>query len=151
MFSGIDDPRQWVLPKVIVEQSERCPDRIAVRTVDGETLTYGELATQASQVAGLLASLGVEATSRVAILASNSLDFVRAWAGVQRLGATAVLLNTELMGDFLLHPLQDSAPSLLVIEARLLPRLEAVHKGVPALERVLTIGGNRTDRDAFDA
>ena len=151
MFSGIDDPRQWVLPKVIVEQSERCPDRIAVRTVDGETLTYGELATQASQVAGLLASLGVEATSRVAILASNSLDFVRAWAGVQRLGATAVLLNTELMGDFLLHPLQDSAPSLLVIEARLLPRLEAVHKGVPALVRVLTIGGNRTDRDAFDA
>lgn len=150
VYSGVDDPREWVLARALQEQAERAGDTVAVRMTSGEALTYAELAEQSARVATMLSGLGLAAGDRVAIMASNSLDFVRVWAGVQRLGAAAVLLNPELMGDFLLHPLSDATPDLLVIDAGLLDRFETLQALLPSLDRVVVIGDAPNGHAAFN-
>src|SRR3546814_6204080 len=75
--------------------------------VGGGTLSYRELDDAAARVAGMLHDQGVRPGDRVAIMVPSGPDFLRAWAGVGRLGAVAAVLNCELKGTFLAHPLVD--------------------------------------------
>ncbi len=145
MYSGIDDPTAWLLPRVIAEQALAMGDATAVSMAGGEFLSYAQLADQAARVAGMLADMGVRPGDRVAILIPNSLDFIRAWAGLGRLGATCVFLNPELIGQFLLHPLRDSEPRVLIVDHSLLGRLADLGSERPAFEHVLIVGGAADD------
>jgi crotonobetaine/carnitine-CoA ligase len=140
MYSAGEDVRRWVLPLVLEEQARTKPDQTFVSIVDGDSLTYGALHHQAAQVAGLLRQFDVQPGDRVAIMLPNGLDIVRAWAGVGRLGAVAVMINTELVGSFLAHPLNDAQPHLLIIHADYLDRLEALGAPPPSVEHILIVG-----------
>src|SRR3546814_1070799 len=63
-------------------------------------------------------------------------DFLRAWAGVGRLGAVAVVLNCELKGTFLAHPLVDSGARFFVVDPTFVGRLE----GLSVALTILTTG-----------
>jgi crotonobetaine/carnitine-CoA ligase len=141
MYSGVPDQRRWVLPVVLEEQAETRGDQTFVTMTTGERLTYRELRDQAAQVAGMLAANGAGAGDRVALMLPNGLDFLRAWAGIGRLAATAVLLNNELTGSFLAHPLADSAPKMLIIDASFLPRLEGLEASLASVETIFVVGG----------
>lgn len=139
-YTGLDDPDRWVLPAVLAEQAARCPEACWIETTGGETLSFGQAAADADRVAGFFAGLGVGPGDHVAVMLPNGLDIVRAWLGLGRLGAVAVLLNTELSGAFLRHPLQNCGAATAVVDATLLPAFEAAAQGVPALCRVLVAG-----------
>jgi crotonobetaine/carnitine-CoA ligase len=142
MYSEVHDPRQWVLPAVIDEQANVRGDQRFATMVGGASLTYRELRDDAAQVAGLLESLGLGRGDRVAIMLPSGLDFIRAWAGIGRLGATAVMLNVELAGSFLAHPIVDSAPQALIIDAAYLPALADIRAVLPAFKHVLVAGAS---------
>jgi crotonobetaine/carnitine-CoA ligase len=149
MYSAGEDVQRWVLPLVLEEQARTRPDQAFVSVVDGDSLTYGALHDQAAQVAGLLQQLGVQAGDRVAIMLPNGLDIVRAWAGVGRLGAVAVMINTELVGSFLAHPLNDAQPRLLIVHADYLDRLEALGASPPSVEHLLVVGAMDRTSSAY--
>ncbi|GGN93965.1 hypothetical protein GCM10011579_092990 [Streptomyces albiflavescens] len=67
-------------------------DRIALE-VDGEELTYAELAELAGRIAGLLIRRCGTVPSRVGLLAGRDLPAYAGYLAVQRLGATVVPLN----------------------------------------------------------
>jgi crotonobetaine/carnitine-CoA ligase len=155
VYADPHDPARWVLPAVIEAQADLRGDQPFVSMVDGDELSFRQVRDQAAQVAGMLAGLGAAAGDRIAIMLPNGLDFVRAWSGVGRLGAVAVLLNTELTGPFLAHPLADSAPRMLIIDAGYLDRLEDIRAGLPPIEQVVIVGQVPGDAPAgshrFDA
>ncbi len=140
MYSGAHDPRLWVIPAVIEEQANRRGDQPFVSMVGGESMNYRELRDAAAQVAGMLAGLGFAPGGRAALMLPNGLDFLRAWAGVNRLGGTTVLLNTELSGTFLAHPIADSQPDILIIDAAYLPGLEQIRATLPVIKHVIVVG-----------
>lgn len=133
MFSGVSDHVRWTFPAVVEEQAEACGDAPFVTMTTGEVLAYRQLRDDAARIAGMLAAAGAGPGDRIALLLPNGIDFLRAWAGIGRLGATAVILNSELTGCFLTHPLVDSAPSIVIVDAQYLSRLD------PALLDVCTI------------
>ena len=137
-YSGLADPERWVLPAVLLAQADETPDALWIRMVDGDGLTFAEAAMDARRVAGWLAGLGVAPGERVAVMAANSLDFVRAWMGLGMLGAVAVLLNTELCGPFLAHQLAQSDATLVIVDAALADTVDAV--ALPGLRRMAIIG-----------
>lgn len=124
MYSGISDQRRWTFPFVIAEQAALLGDSPFVTMTTGETLSYRQLRDDAAKVGGMLAAAGARAGDRIALMLPGGLDFLRAWAGIGRIGATAVILNSELTGSFLTHPLVDSAPSILIIDAQYASRLD---------------------------
>mgnify|MGYP003575700276 CR=1 FL=1 len=85
----------------------------------------------------MFADLGIGAGDHVALMLPTGLDFLRAWFGLTRLGAVAVLLNTELTGDFLAHPIVDSSPRALIIDPLFAARLEEIRPAIPAIPHVL--------------
>jgi crotonobetaine/carnitine-CoA ligase len=148
MYRDIHDPARWCLPAVLEEHAEAQGERCFAAIVGGASLTYAELRDDAAKVAAMLVRLGVEPGDRVAIMLPNSLDFLRAWCGVGRLGAVAVLLNTELSGAFLAYPLTDSAARLLIVDAAYLPRLVDVAPAGPASDQIIVVG-DRGESDDY--
>ncbi len=151
MYSGADDPQRWIMPMVLAEQARKRFGQTFVSTVEGETLTFAELNEQANRVAGLLQRKGISAGDRVALLLPNGLDFIRAWAGIGRLGAVAVMINTELTQSFLIHPLRDARPSALIIHDSFLESLEAIRGSLPEIPILLVAGEPAASgHDRFD-
>ncbi len=139
MFSGMNDPSRWVLPVVLDEMASRLPEGRWIETTTGEHFDFKQAATDMHRVSGYLAQLGVEHGDRVAVLMGSSLDFVRAWLGITRFGAVAVLLNPELSGPFLLHQLNNAGASLAVVDEALMPELQAVEGDLAHLKRVIVV------------
>jgi len=86
------------LASVLAESARRTPDRLAL--VEGELrVGYGDLWRQARQHAAALAERGVRPGDRVALVAPNVADFVRAYYGILAVGGVVVpvptLLNAE--------------------------------------------------------
>ncbi|MFM1987108.1 MAG: hypothetical protein RJA99_65 [Pseudomonadota bacterium] len=150
-YSGFDDPASWVLPAVLAEQARRSPGASWIETTGGERASFGEMAADVGRVAGWFASLGVVPGEHVAVMLPNGLDFVRVWLGLGRLGAVAVLLNTELSGAFLEHPLRDCGATLAVVDAALRPAFDEAARAVPALRRVVTPGADAGQAAAASA
>jgi crotonobetaine/carnitine-CoA ligase len=140
MYSGLDDTDRWVLPQVLAEQAARRPDATWIETTDGDATSFAAAHADAARVAGWLASLGVSPGDHVAVMLPNGLDFVRAWLGLGRLGAVAVLLNTELTGAFLRHPLADCGATVAIVDASLRVAFDEAATDVPAIRRVVTVG-----------
>ena len=140
MFSGIGDHFSWVLPRALAEAARQKTGQIWLRCSDGEALTFEQAARDAEKVAGYLQALGVRPGDPVALMMGNGIDFVRAWAGIGRLGAVAVLLNTELQGVFLEHQLSNAGARLAITSPQQLPAIMDVSAQVPTLEDVLVTG-----------
>lgn len=140
MWTGADDPARWVLPSLLAEQAAVRPDLVWFSTTDGESLTWRQAAEDVDRAAGFFSAIGVRGGDRVALFLPNGTAFLRAWLGLGRLGATAVLLNTELRGSFLRHQLVNSEVELAVVDGSLLEAVLAVAAEVPGLRRVVVVG-----------
>jgi len=140
VFSAMDDHTRWVLPLALEDAAARHAEKVWLRFDDGQALTFAQAAREAQQVAEYLYRLGVRPGDHVALMLGNCADFVRAWSGIGRLGAVAVLLNTELKDAFLAHPLDNSQAKLLITGAELLPAVRDVAARLPDLQTILVCG-----------
>ncbi|MFC7517854.1 AMP-binding protein [Herbaspirillum sp. GCM10030257] len=145
-YSGFNDPDRWVLPAVLAEQAKRQPDANWIETTDGEHCTFGEAWRDARKAAGWFVSQGVRPRDRVAVMMGNHLDFVRAWLGLGVLGATAVLLNTELQGAFLAHQLRNCEATLALVDGTLVEAVDGISPDVPTLQRLAVSGARKETR-----
>ncbi|MGJ7494728.1 class I adenylate-forming enzyme family protein [Variovorax sp. RT4R15] len=101
---------------------QRCPDKTALTHV-GETgarsHTHAQLANGIALQAAALARRGIGRGDRVALLAPNSDQLVRAILACWWLGAVACPLNIRWSTPELAHALQDSEASLLLVDETL--------------------------------
>jgi crotonobetaine/carnitine-CoA ligase len=139
-YAGIGDPARATLIDALEWHGVCRPDDAWVRCVGGTELSFGHALAEARQVAGLMASLGVAPGERVIVMLPNGLDFIRVWLGLGRLGAVAVLLNTELHGRFLEHQLGNCEATMAVVDASLLPAFGAACRAVPRITHIVVAG-----------
>ncbi|AIG75421.1 Conserved putative membrane protein [Amycolatopsis japonica] len=114
------------------------PDKPALRYL-GETTTWAELSRRSLQLAAALAARGVTEGDRVATLTLNHPWFVETVFAANSLGAMAVPLSFRLAPAELDYILADCTPSAVVVDARLLPLLDAAPNAA-SIETVLVIG-----------
>ena len=98
------------------------PDGMALIDPD-DRLTYAQVAARVERLAANLATYGINARDRVALLLGNGAPFVIALLACTRLGAIAVPLNVREQQDGLAYMLLQSGSRLLIYEAELAPRL----------------------------
>ena len=152
MYSGLRDRHRWVLPEVLGEQARKRPGNCWIEMTDGGTLTFGQADAEVSRVAGFLAGLGVKPGDMVAVFLPNGLDFVRVWLGLGRLGAVAVLLNTDLTGSFLHHQLESCGAALAVVDRVRLDALRSIGGGLTHLRRIIVVDAEKPfDAGPFEA
>ncbi|MEU6201000.1 long-chain fatty acid--CoA ligase [Streptomyces sp. NPDC047061] len=98
----------------LAETALRHPDRPALR-FGTAVLTYAELDTAASRVAGMLRAEGMAAGDRVGVMLPNVPAFVALYYGVLRAGGVVVPMNPLLKAREIEHYLVDSGAGRLFV------------------------------------
>jgi len=106
----------------------------------GETHTYEEFDRASNRFAHSLQELGLVAGAPIVSMLDNNVDAVTTWIAANKISVISVPLNTALIGQFLRHQIEDAGATVLVCEARYLPRVLAIEGELTALKTVLVRG-----------
>jgi crotonobetaine/carnitine-CoA ligase len=128
----------WLLEELFATAAAH-PSRVFLR-MPRRVMTYGDTATQIRRVAAGLRDLGVVAGCKVALFMRNRPEHVVATFAISQIGGVAVPLNTDLVGQFLLHPMTVADCRYVVVEAELVSRLRQVLDGLPDLHTMVVVG-----------
>lgn len=117
--------------------AKRYPQRIALVFGDA-TMSYGQLDNSANRLASRLASHGVVAGDRVALLAENCIEYPVAVFAVLKLGAALVPLNFRYRPEEVAYVLKDATPRCLLVgrgyESLAAQATASLHTAVSVLE-----------------
>jgi len=87
---------------IVAAQAKKTPDAPAIIHAEGE-LSYAALDARANRYAHWAIRQGVRHGDAVALLMENRPDFICAWLGLFKAGASVALINTNLTGQALAH------------------------------------------------
>ncbi|MEF8790348.1 MAG: AMP-binding protein [Haloarculaceae archaeon] len=134
------------LKSVFEKSLEKHADRTAVRFAD-ESLTYAELDRRANAVARGLAERGVGPNDRVALVLTNTVEYLLADLGVIKAGATKIPLNDSLTADEFEYMLSDSRAGTVVCGTAFVETVAGMRDSLPHLETVVGVddGGGLPD------
>lgn len=103
-----------IMPHWLNKQAFLLPEKLAIESSDGRSLTFLQLKRASTSFARKLAMLGVGKHSKIAILSNNHLDLVIAIHALSYLQAVIVFLNTRLTKTELEYQLEQSGASLVI-------------------------------------
>mgnify|MGYP001198384176 CR=1 FL=1 len=129
-------------------RAQLSPDKIAIRdTITGRDVTYAAWNAQANQTANYLRALGVQAGDRVAVYATNSMDYLDVWMACGKIGAVLQNLNWRLAVGELEGLLRDAAPVVLVYSGEFVEPVNRLRDRVPGLRHGIALGERADDAD----
>jgi long-chain acyl-CoA synthetase len=116
------------------------PERAAVITSSGRTVTFGELEARSCQLAQALFAYGLRVGDKVAVLLVNDHRTHEVAWGLQRSGLFLTFINTHLTVDEAAYIVNDCGARVLIASATLAPLAEALVDATPGVELRLAIG-----------
>ena len=124
-------------------------DKIAIIDDEGR-YSYGELAVRVNRAGNALTDLGLGAESRVAMIMSDSIDFLAVFWGAIKAGLVPIPINTLLTSDNYAYILEDSRAQVLVVNASLYPEVSPALVNQPYLQQVVIAGAEIEDYPLLD-
>jgi malonyl-CoA/methylmalonyl-CoA synthetase len=131
LFDGLDDPT-----------------RLAIETLDGQRISYGDLISLAGQMANVLVSSGVKPGDRVAAQTEKSVPGLVLYLATVRAGAVYLPLNTAYTLNELEYFITDAEPSLVVCDPSKAEGIGAIAVKVGAKVKTLGADGRGSLTDA---
>lgn len=110
----------------VVEQTVQAHGTKQMLAFEGRTLSWRGFNALANQMAHLFRDMGVRKGDAIAIMMHNRIEFLAALVAVNKLGAVAGLLNTNLSGHSLAHCMAAIDARKLVVGAELMAPIEAI-------------------------
>ncbi|MFJ7729890.1 long-chain-fatty-acid--CoA ligase [Neobacillus sp. NPDC097160] len=124
---------------ILKRSAKRFPNKFAL--VEGERrITYEELNKMVNKVAQGFQAIGLVKGDRLAILSSNSIEFVLTYFACAKAGITIVPINTGLLPNEIEYILQDSHSKAVVVECQFLEHIQS-SRDMITLKDVIVIGG----------
>jgi acyl-CoA synthetase (AMP-forming)/AMP-acid ligase II len=114
---------------VLRHHATRTPDK-PITVFEGETTTYGEMATRATALAGGLHASGVGAGDVVGLLSYNCPEFLETIFAANYLGAIVMPINWRLAAPEVRYILEHSEARALVCDESLLDLADEATKGL---------------------
>lgn len=116
------------------------PGRLAIETIDGERISYGDLIAHAGRMANVLVNRGVKPGDRVAAQTEKSVAALVLYLAAVRAGAVYLPLNSAYTLNELEYFIGDAEPSLVVCDPSRVDGIRAIAAKVGA--RVETLGAD---------
>ncbi len=99
---------------IVEKLAEEKPDNIAIYCGD-RTFTYRDYNGAANRYARWVKAQGLGQGDVVALMMENRAEYLMAWLGIIKAGATAALINTNLTSNALAHCLKISGANHLIL------------------------------------
>ncbi|MBN8961689.1 MAG: malonyl-CoA synthase [Rhizobiales bacterium] len=126
------------------------PSRLAIETLDGQHISYGDLIARSGQIANFLVKRGVKPGDRVAVQVEKSVQNLILYLAVVRAGAVYLPLNTAYTLNELDYFITDAEPSLVVCDPAKAEGLRAIAGKVNATVETLDANGKGSLTDGAD-
>ena len=136
------------LDEIFRRSVARFPAEEALVGPNGERLTYHDLNQRVDRIATALASRGLAAGDRIALLIGNDPAFVIALLAAIRLNVIAVPLNIREQTPELEFTLNQCGAKIIVFEANLASRLPAA-SALPELKLRIAVNGDADSSESF--
>jgi len=107
--------------------------------IDDRKVTWDEVKKKVDTFARTLELLGVKREEKVPIYVANSLEFVIAYLGIQKIGAVPVPINTFLKEDEVAFIINDIEGRLLIASAKLACNIKTIRTKTP-VEKIIWEG-----------
>ena len=107
---------------------ERGDKAYAISAETGDEISYAALSAITNRICHFLASRGIKANDRIAVLSDNCLAQMALYQGVQRYGATVCLVNCDVNAMNVQQILYDVEPKIVLWHRGLAPELQAIAK-----------------------
>src|SRR6202140_5479683 len=104
------------LPTCIDALGEKFGTALALLS-DAESLTYHALAERCNRYARWALEQRIVAGDVLCLMMANGPDYLAIWLGITRTGAIVALINTQLVGDSLVHAVSVVAPKHVIVGA----------------------------------
>jgi acyl-CoA synthetase (AMP-forming)/AMP-acid ligase II len=125
---------------MVEQHAQRRPDDIAIHFGERHW-SWAQWASRIRQAAGALRATGLQRGQVVAFLDKNHPGCLETLLAATSIGVVATIVNWRVIGDELVHVLNDSGARVLFVGAELQPAVEAIRAKVPGVERVIVVGG----------
>jgi fatty-acyl-CoA synthase len=119
---------------IVSEHAKKMPDAPALICGD-EVLAYAQVDARANQYAHWAIGQGVRHGASVALLMENRPDFVCAWLGLFKAGASVALINTNLTGEALAHSISIAGAAQAIVGAELAAAFDAAKPFLQSVPR----------------
>src|SRR6266508_3222233 len=127
------------------------PDREALVSGDGETrITYEVMASRVARLANALQSRGIGAGSRVAVMATNSPEYVEVYYACAKLGACFVPINYRAKREELAYMLDASDTSIVFVGERYRDLLASIQPEMPKVHHTIALEGHSQGIESLD-
>ena len=113
-------------------------------------LTYAELRDAAARIGPMLARMGIEPESRIALVLLDTVDFPILFWGAIRAGIIPILVNTRLTVDQYRYLFEDSRAKAVFVSTALLPVIQEAATDLPNLKQIVVVGGGPTSMPRLD-
>ena len=114
------------------------PARLAIETLDGGQISYGDLIARSGQLANVLVANGVKPGDRVAAQTEKSVTGLVVYLATVRAGAVYLPLNTAYTLNELEYFITDAEPTVVVCDPSKAQGITAIAAKVGA--KVMTLG-----------
>jgi acyl-CoA synthetase (AMP-forming)/AMP-acid ligase II len=128
------------------------PDREALVSGDGKVrITYEQMAARVNRLTNALQGMGVSNGSRVAVMATNSAEYVEVYYACAKLGACFVPVNYRAKKEELAYMLNASETEVLFAGNRYLEVIDSVRPEVAGLREVIALEGDASGVAGYDS
>src|SRR5699024_5381002 len=97
-----------VMPHWLTKRASLSPNKVAIETETGESITFKQLEEMSQSYARKLSTIGVKKGDHVGVLSFNELQMIVTIHALTYLNTTAVMLNARLTEAELLYQLNDA-------------------------------------------
>lgn len=130
--------------EMLARTAERYPEHTAVVSRDID-LTYRELDALVNSFANALLALGIRKGQVVALFMTNRPEYLISWFAIARIGAVATPMNPSYKEREVAYQLSNSEAVAVVVQANLLPLVQAVRAQTPRVRHLIVVDANEED------
>jgi fatty-acyl-CoA synthase len=138
------------LPTCIDALAEKFGTSLALLS-DAESLTYRALAERCNRYARWALEQRIVAGDVLCLMMANGPDYLAIWLGITRTGAIVALINTQLVGDSLVHAVSVVAPKHVIVGAEFAAPFAAVRSRLAPQIQCWAHGAGRHGLPRIDA
>lgn len=124
----------------IAEQKGKYFSKKKAFTSKRERIAYGDFISLVNYIAAGLKNEGMGVGDRIAILASNGIEFFALFFAAAKIGGIIVPLNYRLSKSELVYVLQNSEPLFLFVEEKFIELAESVLLEIPSVKKTFSMG-----------
>jgi fatty-acyl-CoA synthase len=112
--------------RLITLNATRDPNRLAITTLDGQSITYGRLDERTTRLANALIAVGLRSGDRLGVWLEDRIEYIEVYFAAAKAGLVVVPINERFRAKEAIYQLHRTEAAALVFSSRVMAAVDEV-------------------------